>query len=681
LTLVRCLSLALAFVLLPVASFGQNTPPPPAQEAPIGAFVGRYLDSAQKSNMQCPIRTYRAYDVKASSEDGLLYFAIGSAFVGQDPATFADRLASEPLATGYRGEKYLAFDHWYRREQCSFDIQESIRGFDWDDRGYKYITYAAEGLVILDEDFQEVNLIADEGGTDHLAFRNGSSYYLLAAIEHAFPGSARLLDVTDPTDVQFVRGVTSTGEMAKSRDGRIALLNNDDVLRIYTTDALVSGAAPSFTFTPPDSSFLVDITTDGTRFYAAVNGTGGSGTTLYVFTPSGETYTESVAASNLNAWELRYGAGYVVVLGGQGARFFAVGDDGLTAVGEDRLAWYNDENFDRRRLDAVQPVVAGDRTVLVVAALGVGDVFALDAHDPMTVSQSFAPASIDIGGTSQLTVTITNPRATPVLFGLAPTYTSGLVNAAAPAPSTTCSGATLIAAADGTSFALSNATLAANASCTVTVTVTSATPGNYINTIPAGAIDSLENTNAVDSTGVLVVLAPLGPPPSLSAYATSSTSVALIWDAVTGSPTYEIFRNDVFIGSTTSNSVLDSTVSANTSYIYKVRTAGTSGFSPADIATTVVFTDASLTGVAAKAVHITELRTAVNALRQLAGLGAETFTDNPLIAGSSIRAVHITELRSALDQARATLGQAPLTYGPLSTIRAADVLELRAGTQ
>jgi hypothetical protein len=677
-TLVRCLSTAIVLVLLSVASFAQNTPPPPSQDTPIGEFIGRYLDSAQTSLLQCPIRTYRAHDVKVSSKDGLVYFAIGSAFVGQDPATLADRLATEAPATGYRGEKYLAFDHWYRREDCAYDLETSIRGFDWDDRGYKYITYLFHGLVILDEDFHEVNLDANFGGTDHLAFRHGASYYLAVALENAHPGGARLLDVTDPTDVQWVRELPSTAEMAESADGHIAFLNNDDVVRIYTPDALVNGTAPSYTFTPPDSTFLVDITTDGTRFYAIVSNAGDM--SLHVFTPSGATYTESVAASNLNAWELTYGAGYVVVSGPGGATFFEVGPDGLTLVAADQLFWYNN-GPERRELKAVLPVVAGDQTLLVVSANGVGDVFALETHDPLTVSQGFEPSSIDVGGTSQLTVTITNPRPTPVTFGLDPAYSPGLVNAAAPAPSTTCSGATLTAAAGGTSFTLANATLAANASCTVALIVTSTTPGNYINTIPAGAIDSLENTNAVATSAVLVILAPPGPPPSLSAYATSSTTIGLIWPAVTGSPTYEIFRNGVFIGSTISNSVLDPTVSANTSYIYKVRTAGTVGFSPADVATTVIFTDASPTGAVAKAVHITELRIAVEAIRNLANLGPPAFTDSPLASGTRIKAAHITELRSALGQARAALGLSPLTHGALSTIKADDVLDLRAGTQ
>ena len=670
----RALYTFAALVLAAICA-AQNTTSPPAEEAPLGPFIGRYLDSAQTGDLQCPIRTYRAYDVRASSEDNLLYFAIGSAFVGQNPATFADRVATEALATGYRGEKYLAFDHWYRREQCDYDRQTAILGFDWDNRKYKYVSYIFQGVAILDENFEEVNLLADQVGTDLLVFRNGTSYYLLIALDHAYPGGARLLDVTDPTDVKYMREVTSIAEMAESFDGRIAILHNDNVLRIYTTDAIVSNTAPSFTFTPPDSENLMDLTTDGRRFYALVNSSGNI--RLHMFTPSGDTYVESIAASSLSAWSVHYGAGYVVVPGPTGTSFFEVGDDGLTLAADARLTWYY-ESGTRRYLNNVSPLVAGDQFIAVVSANGVGDVFALDATDPLTIDQSFLPATIDAGDKTHLTVTITNPRAAPVMFDLAHTYASGLVTAAGTIPATTC-GTTVTATSDGRAFSLSNARLAANANCTVTVILAAAIAGGYTNTIDAAAIVSIENTNATESTATLVVVAPSGPA-SLSAVANGTSSVALTWGEVTGATAYEIFRNDVHVLSTTGTAAVDDTVSANTSYVYKVRAVG-GGFSNTDLATTVAFTDSALAGAVAKAAHITELRTAITAVHTLAGLGPATFTDDPVLPGMAIKATHINELRSRLDTSRAALGLPPLTYGALSTIRAADISELRAGTQ
>ena len=63
------------------------------------------------------------------------------------------------------------------------------------------------------------------------------------------------------------------------------------------------------------------------------------------------------------------------------------------------------------------------------------------------------------------------------------------------------------------------------------------------------------------------------------------------------------------------------------------------------------FTDDPLTvGTPVKAVHVTELRTAVANVRALVGLPVFTFTDPTITpAVTSIRAVHVEELRSALD--------------------------------
>jgi hypothetical protein len=78
-------------------------------------------------------------------------------------------------------------------------------------------------------------------------------------------------------------------------------------------------------------------------------------------------------------------------------------------------------------------------------------------------------------------------------------------------------------------------------------------------------------------------------------------------------------------------------------------------------ATTVMFTDTSLAGVVIKAAHITELRTAVNAMRAAAGLSSTAFTDGSR-PGVIIKRVHIAELRSSLDEARTT------ACGPRSSV-------------
>jgi hypothetical protein len=154
-------------------------------------------------------------------------------------------------------------------------------------------------------------------------------------------------------------------------------------------------------------------------------------------------------------------------------------------------------------------------------------------------------------------------------------------------------------------------------------------------------------------------------PTGVSATATASTQVQVTWNAVTGATSYQVYRRNpggafTLRGTSLTTSFTDTT-SSGTAYLYRVRAVnagGSSGDSAADLATTVMFSDDPLAaGVAIKAAHLGELRTAVNAVRAQAGLSAATYTD-PAAAGVVVKAVHITELRSSLDTAMSALGLA-----------------------
>lgn len=193
-----------------------------------------------------------------------------------------------------------------------------------------------------------------------------------------------------------------------------------------------------------------------------------------------------------------------------------------------------------------------------------------------------------------------------------------------------------------------------------------------------------------------VTIDPLLAPASLSAAAANTTLVQLSWSAVTGATRYEIWRKSgggyALLASTGNTTYPDAAVTAGTSYVYQVRAVAgdvQSAFSPADAATTIVFTDPVLSNaVKVKAVHLTELRTAVNAMRAAAGLGAAVFTDPTITVQSTrIKAVHLAELRTALDQARSALGLPALTYtdpgltAGVTPVKAVHSMEIRAGTQ
>jgi fimbrial isopeptide formation D2 family protein/uncharacterized repeat protein (TIGR01451 family) len=107
------------------------------------------------------------------------------------------------------------------------------------------------------------------------------------------------------------------------------------------------------------------------------------------------------------------------------------------------------------------------------------------------ISKAFAPATIGVGGSSVLTLTISNPTA-GALTGLSFTdaYPTNLVNSPSPTATTTCTGGTVTAAANAGSISLAGGTLAANASCTVKVNVSSAVAGSYVNS--SGGVSSVE---------------------------------------------------------------------------------------------------------------------------------------------------------------------------------------------
>src|SRR5581483_11802382 len=169
----------------------------------------------------------------------------------------------------------------------------------------------------------------------------------------------------------------------------------------------------------------------------------------------------------------------------------------------------------------------------------------------------------------------------------------------------------------------------------------------------------------------------LNVPSAFSATATSASSVSINWGLVTGATSYEIYRAALvgvyeLIATTAGGSFTDNGRVADTTYIYKVRALnsdGWSAFTPLDVATTTIFTDTTLSGTVIKAVHFTQLRTAVNAMRAAAGLTAATFTDGAL-GGIAVKTTHLMELRTNLDAARAAIGLSSITYtDPVLTSR------------
>ncbi len=209
--------------------------------------------------------------------------------------------------------------------------------------------------------------------------------------------------------------------------------------------------------------------------------------------------------------------------------------------------------------------------------------------------------------------------------------------------------------------------------------------GADIDAVNAATAGSVSGTGAT----------PPAAPASLSATPTPAPAVLLSWLPISGS-TYEVARSSGFgvfevVGTSATNAFTDTAVLANTAYLYKVRAVDSVGkrsaFSNLDLATTVVFTDDPLIvqSTVVKAEHVTQLRTAVNAVRGLAGLSAASFTDPTLTSAIFIKAVHLTDLRNALDPARSNLGLPPMAYTDSTptgvVVKATHFQELRTGVR
>ncbi len=189
---------------------------------------------------------------------------------------------------------------------------------------------------------------------------------------------------------------------------------------------------------------------------------------------------------------------------------------------------------------------------------------------------------------------------------------------------------------------------------------------------------------------------PVNPPTNVIATAASSSVVNISWTAAAGVASYNVYRsidavNYAFVGNTTFTSFSDMGRSANVAYLYKVRSVngGESNDSNKDLATTVIFTDDPLIvgTTAVMATHMTQLRTAVDAVRALAGIGAGSYLDPTLTAAvTTIKRAHIMDLRAALDEARSSLTLPAIVYGESLTaavtpVKAAHINELRNGVK
>jgi uncharacterized repeat protein (TIGR01451 family) len=130
---------------------------------------------------------------------------------------------------------------------------------------------------------------------------------------------------------------------------------------------------------------------------------------------------------------------------------------------------------------------------------------------PPTISKAFGAAHVDVGGTTTLTFTVTNPNSTALTgVSFADTLPAGLV-VTTPATTSTCGGTVTTTTGN---IALSGGTLAPGASCTFSVNVTGTTDGTKVNT--SGPVNSTQSGQGGTASASIAVGATTVAPPTIS---------------------------------------------------------------------------------------------------------------------------------------------------------------------
>jgi uncharacterized repeat protein (TIGR01451 family) len=201
-----------------------------------------------------------------------------------------------------------------------------------------------------------------------------------------------------------------------------------------------------------------------------------------------------------------------------------------------------------------------------------------------TVAKSFSPASIPLGASSSLTLTLGNSNAVALTLSAAfvDTLPPNLVLGTPATLTGTCPTANITAVAGSGSITYASGASIVAGGCTIVVPVTSATPGGYDNNIPAGALQTTIGVNPAPATAHLDILEA-----DLSITKTDFTTIAVPGTTTT----YSIVVANAGPSAVTSAPVVDTLPAAVTSDTWTcVPSVGSSCAAPSgtgNIATTV----------------------------------------------------------------------------------------------
>jgi serine protease len=129
---------------------------------------------------------------------------------------------------------------------------------------------------------------------------------------------------------------------------------------------------------------------------------------------------------------------------------------------------------------------------------------------PPTVAAAFSPASVGENVASTLTITFSNTNSFDLTqSGFTETVPANLSIQTSPAPTTTCGGTSGTLTRSMSAVTMVGANIPANGNCSITLSVKSATAGNYVNSVGANALSTgPAGSNSASASASLIVTAP-----------------------------------------------------------------------------------------------------------------------------------------------------------------------------
>jgi hypothetical protein len=645
-------------------------------DVPLVDHVGRLVDSSTMQNVQnAGMRTLRARAVRIRPSRDRIYVQLGETIAAYTLSTFFTTTLTMPsvsVTTINTGNMYFRPGtpetlakpdaHFYAESDFSGwttaapDAQLILNDFDTDDRGYLYVSTVFFGWgVALDDgrtDGKHLPFVAQyfpgTRGPDILfSLKHGDEYTVVTSgpVQTGIQTAAHFYNVTNPSTMTTrSRPVDTTGGIVRwakfEAAERVAVVNGDGSLRIYTNAGLATGSAPLETYAPSAGKKFNDLSFDDDgNLWVAESTPAPAANVLWKLTPAvaTATYTKTthdVYGTLFAPERIHASAGYVAV-GGRGPD-----PDDATAASDLRLIDASSgtpqliptDNFFRRHYHRAlpgyaQPKGAGGISLrgvhlvrqngldyLLYSAEGLGDVYELGEvlRPPQMKATSMSPATGPPAGGTVVTISGRN-------FGEDSAVTFGGV--------------------------------AANTTFVNSTTLTAVSPNHA-----PGPVQVTVSSGGQSSALLTQFMYILPAPTALSAIATSTTSVTMTWTGVAPATQYEIWRwNGVEflpIGTTPNLTYTDPGRTPDTAYVYRVHAmdadANRSAPSLPNIATTMIFTDPVITaGMRIKAVHVVELRKAINLVRAAAGYSATSF-DGTVAPGQVVRSTHMFPLRSSL---------------------------------